>query len=276
MSKEIKSKAAAPKSNMPLLIIGAVLVGAVIGGIWYYNNQKAAPATANTNTNTAANTAKPTNAIPANAPAGATPPNMSGSQTASVVLEEFADFQCGSCAAANPIMNEVKSLYGSRIKFIFRNYPLSIPAHDKAYEAAAAAEAAGLQGKFWDMQNLLFVNQQAWTAAPAYKQMWKGYAEKIGIDVAKWESDTIGLAAKGRVDADLARGKVIGVNSTPTLYINGMMVPYSEMTVPKLKTIIDAELAKATSAPAQTAPAQTAPANTASNTAAPANANSSK
>ncbi len=271
MSKEIKSKAAAPKSNMPLLIIGAVLVGAVIGGIWYYNNQKAAPATANTNTNTAANTAKPTNAIPPNAPAGATPPNMSGSQTASVVLEEFADFQCGSCAAANPIMNEVKSLYGSRIKFIFRNYPLSIPAHDKAYEAAAAAEAAGLQGKFWDMQNLLFVNQQAWTAAPSYKQMWKGYAEKIGIDVAKWESDTIGLAAKGRVDADLARGKAIGVNSTPTLYINGMMVPYSEMTVPKLKTIIDAELAKATSAPAQTAPA-----NTASNTAAPANSNSSK
>lgn len=271
MAKEIKTKAVAPKSNMPLLIIGAVLVGAVIGGIWYYNSQKSAGVSSNTNT-TASNSAtpaKPTNTIPPNAPAGASPPNMSGSQTAAVTLEEFADFQCGSCAAANPVLNEIKSLYGSRIKFIFRNYPLSIPAHDKAYEAAAAAEAAGLQGKFWDMQNLLFTNQQAWTAAPSYRQMWKGYAEKIGIDVAKWESDMVGMAAKGRVDADLARGKAVGVNSTPTLFVNGMMLPYSEMAVPKLKVIIDAELAKSTGAPAaaantaNSAPANAAPANSA-------------
>ena len=182
---------------------------------------------------------------------------MSGSATSSVVLEEFADFQCGSCAAANPIMSEIKSLYGSRIKFIFRNYPLSIPAHDKAYEAAVAAEAAGLQGKFWDMQNLLFVNQQAWTASPGYKSTWRGYAEKIGIDAAKWESDMAGIAAKGRVDADIARGKVLGVSSTPTLYINGVAIPYTEMTVPKLKPIIDAEIQRLTAPKEQPAAANT-------------------
>lgn len=250
MTKEIKSKGNEPRSNAPMLIIGAVLIVVLLGGWYYYSSQKA-PAVANTNSaNTpAANAAKPTNTIPPNAPAGASPPNMAGSQTAAVTLEEFADFQCGSCAAANPVMSEIKSLYGSRIKFIFRNYPLSIPAHDKAYEASVAAEAAGLQGKFWDMQNLLFANQQAWTAAPSFKQIWKGYAEKIGIDVAKWEADMAGIAAKGRVDADLARGKALSVNSTPTLYINGMSVPYSEMSVPKLKTIIDAELQKGATAP---------------------------
>lgn len=273
MAKEIQSKSAGTKSNAPLFIIGGVLLAVVIGGIWYYNSKSQSTANSNTNSanRTAANNNANRSAIPANAPPGASPPNVAGSQTAAVSLEEFADFQCGSCAAANPIMSEIKSLYGSRIKFVFRNYPLSIPAHDKAYDAAVAAEAAGLQGKFWDMQNLLFQNQQAWTSAPSYKQMWKGYAEKIGIDVAKWEADMLGMAAKRRVDDDLVRGKAIGVNSTPTLYINGMAVPYTEMTVPKLKAIIDAELQKAPSA----APA-TAANPTAANSAPAANANAAK
>ncbi|HQZ96199.1 MAG TPA: thioredoxin domain-containing protein [Pyrinomonadaceae bacterium] len=247
MTQEIKSKGKEPKSNTPFLIIGGVLVVALIGAWYLYSTSKSGTANSNVAKNTNSNTApKDKDKIPPNAPPGASPPNMVGSQAATVTLEEFADFQCGSCAAAHPVMNEIKSLYGSRIKFVYRNYPLSIPAHDKAYEASVAAEAAGLQGKFWDLQNLLFTNQQAWTAAPTYKQMWKGYAEKIGIDVAKWESDMAGIAAKGRVDADLARGKAIGVNSTPTLYINGISVPYAEMSVPKLKVIIDGELQKGT------------------------------
>jgi len=137
-------------------------------------------------------------------------------------------------------MNEIKSLYGSRIKFIFRNFPLAIPAHDKSYDAAVAAEAAGLQGKFWDMQNLLFTNQQAWTASPSYKQIWKGYAEKIGLEIPKWENDMAGLDAKTRVDADKARGTALGVNSTPTLYINGTSIQFADMNVNTLKTKIDA------------------------------------
>lgn len=259
MPKEIKSKTPQKKSNTPMLIIGAVLLGAVIGGWWYYNSQRTATTAGNANAANRANTAKPTNTIPPNAPQGASPPNMSGSATALVTIEEFADYQCGACASVNPVMSEIKSLYGSRIKFVFRNYPLSIPAHDKAYDAAVAAEAAGLQGKFWDMQNLLFANQQGWTAAPSYKQIWKGYAEKIGIDVIKWEADMVGIAAKGRVDADLARGKALGVGSTPTLYVNGTSLPFSEMTVPKLKVIIDGELQR------NTATKEQPPANTAGN-----------
>jgi len=257
-----KQKVKESKSNTPMLIIVGVLVVAALGGWWFYSSSKSAPGSA-ANSNTAANTTtKPkTNAIPPNAPLGAQPPNQAGSPSAAVRIEEFADFQCGACATANPIMNEIKSMYGSRIHFVFRNYPLAIPAHSKAYDAAVAAEAAGMQGKFWDMQNLLFQNQQAWSTADTYKQMWKDYAQRIGLDVPKWETDMIGLGAKGRVDEDLKRGKAIGVSSTPTIYINGNMVPYSEMNVQSLKTIIDVELQKAT-APAPGAQ-QPGPANAA-------------
>lgn len=240
-----------------MLIIGAVLVA---GGLfaWYmFSSAKSAPRS-NTNTNTAANskvTPVKADSIPPNAPPGANPPNQAGSPSAAVTLEEFADFQCGSCAAAHPIMNEIKSTYGSRIRFVFRNYPLSIAAHDKAYEAAVAVEAAGMQGKFWDLQNLLFNNQQIWTAAPTYKQIWKDYAAKVGLDVAKWENDMAGIAAKSRVDADIARGRAIGVNSTPSVYINGSAVPYTEIKVASLKALIDAEIQKSNAANAPAQPA---------------------
>src|SRR6266446_1899240 len=102
------------KSNTPLLIIGAVLIIAVIGGIWFYGSSKQSPAT---NTNRVANStnAVKTSQIPANAPQGAQPPNQAGSPTAAVTLEEFADFQCPQCAAKHPVMNEIKSMYGTRI-----------------------------------------------------------------------------------------------------------------------------------------------------------------
>jgi len=233
-------------NKTPILIIGIVLVIAVIGGVLYYNSSKTTPTTSNSNkpANTTA-AAKPSPiTIPANAPSGATPPEQMGSPNAAVTLEEFADFQCGACAGAHPTMNEVKSMYGSRIHFIYRNFPLQIPAHDKAYEAALAASAAGMQNKFWDMQNMLFSNQKAWTADSAYKQIWKGYAQKIGLDVAKWENDMNGFGAKNRVEADIARGKAINLSSTPTLFINGVSVPFSDMRVESLKALIDAELQK--------------------------------
>jgi protein-disulfide isomerase len=247
----MKNEKKETKSGAPMIIIGVVFVAALIAGWYWISTSKTTPK-ANTNANAPA--AK-TPGIPANAPLGASPPNQAGSPTASVTVEEFADFQCGSCAAANPILSEIKSAYGSRIRFIFRNYPLSIPAHDKAYDAAAAVEAAGMQGKFWEMQNQLFSNQQTWTSNPNYKQMWKEYAQKLGIDVVKFEADLIGMAAKGRVDADLARGRALNVNSTPTVFVNGISVPFNEMKVDSLKRIIDAELAKAPAANPAAAPA---------------------
>lgn len=234
-----------------MLIIGAVVLVGAIGAFWFYSNAKT-PTNSNRTPNSNA-TPKPTG-TPANAPAGATPPNMTGSPTALVTVEEFADFQCPTCATTHPMMNEIKSIYGNRIKFIFRDFPLAIPAHDKSYEAAVAAEAAGMQGKFWDMQNQLFTNQQVWTANPGYKQIWNDYAQKLGLDVAKFQSDMAGIAAKSRVDEDIKRGKGLNVNSTPTIFVNGVSVDTKDFNVNGLKFIIDSELQKAAK-PADAAPA---------------------
>ena len=239
------------KSGIPMAIIGLVLLVVVVGGAWYYSTMKTTT-TPKANANVA-NAAK-TPGIPVNAPVGAQPPHLAGSPTASVTIEEFADFQCGSCAAAHPTMNEIKAMYGSRIRFIFRHYPLAIAAHDKSYDAAVTAEAAGMQGKFWDMQNLLFTNQQAWSANPNYKQTWNEYAQKIGLDMAKFQDDVIGLAAKGRVNADMERGRALSVSSTPTIFLNGISVPFKDVTVSGMKALVDAELQRTSSANQTAAP----------------------
>ena len=261
-------------SGLPLIIIGLVLVVAV-GGAWWLYNRNAAPARKSPTGNTAgANTAR----TPATVNAlGAQPPNLLGSPNATVTVEEFADFQCPTCGIKHPMMKELVSLYGSRIKFIFRNYPLAIPAHDKAYDASVAAEAAGLQGRFWDMQNLLFTNQQAWSSNPEYRKTWEGYASQIGLDIERWKTDMAGLNAKARVDADLQRGRALNVSSTPSVFVNGMMIPFEQMTIEGMRVVIDGELQKAqssqqsqptsgamtTTSPVAAAPStQTSPANT--------------
>jgi len=180
---------------------------------------------------------------------------MLGSPTAAVTVEEFADFQCPSCGATHPAMKEIQQIYGSRIKFIFREFPLTM--HDKAYDAAAAAEAAGMQGsdKFWAMHNLIYTNQKSWSVDPNYKQVFAGYAQQIGLDVAKFQTDAAGLPAKNRIDADLARGRGLNVSSTPTVLVNGQSIPYPEMNVQGMRQFIDAEIQKTQGQPASANPA---------------------
>jgi protein-disulfide isomerase len=257
--KEVKKN----NSGLPLIIIVLVLGGVVFGGWWLYSSSKSA---SNSNANRAnANTQRPQ--VPANAPIGANPPNMLGSPTAAVTVEEFADFQCGSCAAVHPTMKEIQSIYGSKIKLVFRQYPLQM--HDKAYDAAVAAEAAGIQGKFWAMQDQLFINQLAWSQNPNYRQLWSEYAQKIGLDVQQFQNDVSGIAAKSRVDQDMARGRALNISSTPTILINSQPVPFPEANVAGLRRIIDAELQKALATQSQGARPAEAPAN-------PANASNSQ
>jgi protein-disulfide isomerase len=167
---------------------------------------------------------------------------MLGSPTSSVTVEEFADFQCPTCGAMHPVLKEVQTSYGSKIKFIFRNFPL--PMHDKSYDAAVAAEAAGMQGKFWQMQDQLFSNQKAWSTQTPNNQIWLDYAEKIGLDIEKFKTDVAGIAAKSRVDQDVARAKALNVGSTPTVFVNGQMVPLEDFNAAGFRRIIDAELQK--------------------------------
>jgi len=254
-------------SGLPLIIIGIVAV-AVIGSIyWYYNSTKSTPNSNKARANTSNQSRESQMAAAATAPPGAQPPNLLGAPTASVTVEEFADFQCPSCGTMHPVMKEIQQIYGSRIRFIFRQFPLQM--HDKAYDAAVASEAAGMQGsdKFWAMQNLLYTNQKDWALDKNFRQTLAGYAQSIGLDVGKFQSDSAGLPAKKRVDDDLARGRALNVGSTPTILVNGQSIPAPEMNVASLRNFIDAELQKA-AAPRnanQPAPAAANPAAAPSN-----------
>lgn len=182
--------------------------------------------------------------IPPDTFKGAEPPTRAGSPDATVQLEVFVDLVCPQCAVKNPIFNEIRELYGNRISWVFRHLPLDIPSHEKSYDAAIAAEAAGFQGKFWQMQDLLLGNQNVWNISPNYKAIWKGYARRLRLDVKKWEDDRAGMPARMRVDADKARARSIGVNTTPTLFLNGVEIPFVKLTFDELTAAIDAELAK--------------------------------
>lgn len=252
MNNEIKSnKNNGGNSSTPLIIIGLVLVAALAGGWWLYNSSSSKPAV-KSNTNTATAKATPDNSYQT-APAGATPPNMLGSPTATVTVEEFADYQCPTCAVQHPKMREITGLYGNRIKYIFRSFPLT-QIHKNAYEAAVAAEAAGLQGKFWAMQDQLFNNQQTWANSSEARKIFEEYAQKIGLDSGRFQSDVAGLPAKTRVNKDLERAAGAKVGGTPTIYINGNKLIPEQTEVGAMRQLIDAELQKASGQNAPTAP----------------------
>lgn len=233
-----------------LAIIGLIFVSAAVlsgcGGGGSSNNGS---------NNARANTTKSPNAAntpSANIPAGAVPAHYKGGAAAAVTVEEFADFQCPTCAVLHPTVQQIQAAYGDRIKIIFRNYPLQ-QLHPKAYDAAVAAESAGLQGKFWDMQNLLFNNQQAWATSSDHRQMFEEYAQRLGLDVEKFKDDMAGMAAKQRVDKDLERARAMNIGGTPSFLINGNPLPSDKLDFNSMRQMIDNELVKAQ---AQQAPPQ--------------------
>lgn len=224
------------KLNFLLTIIGLVLLAVFIGAC----SENSTVGSSNTSTNNGANKPDPDTKwreIFAKAPQGSTPPNTKGAPNALVTIEEFADFQCPTCGSMHPKVQEIRAAFGDRIRIIFREFPLQM--HPHGYDAACAAEAAGMQGKFWEMQNKLFTNQAAWSNATDARKIFTDYATELGLDAAKFSDDMIGLPVKNRVDADLQRGRALAVSSTPTFYINNK--PY-EGDLNSLRTAIEAEL----------------------------------
>lgn len=253
-------------NNTPFIIIGLVLLAVIAGGWWFYSSSQVKPTTgnaSNTKTPTQANSQQtPVNSEEAakkiyeNAPSGAQPPHFLGSPTATVTVEEFADFQCPTCATIHTLMKQINSNYGDRIKFIYRNFPLT-QIHANANNAAAAAEAAGRQGKFWDMQNLLFVNQKEWSNSPNPQDIFEKYATTIGLDVEKFKSEYVSMSVRSRIMNDVARARALAVDSTPTIFVNGKKVPFEQMTQQGLSAIIDNELKTAKNSDESNSKAQT-------------------
>lgn len=140
--------------------------------------------------------------------------HVRGAPMAPVTIVEFSDFQCPFCAAAYPELERIISQYEGRVKLVFKHYPL--PSHSRAQYAARAAEAAGRQGKFWEMHDILFDNQRKLEDGDL-----KRYAEMLGLDMERFEADMTEAATAERVAADRTLGERLGVDGTPSIFVNG-------------------------------------------------------
>ncbi len=142
-----------------------------------------------------------------------------GNKESKVILVEYSDFQCPACAAYFPAVEQLNKDLGDKFVFVYRHFPLN--QHPNARPAALAAEAAGKQGKFWEMYNLIFDNQTVWSGSVAAADIFGGYARQLGLDLIRYSSDLKDPILKTKIEADFQSGLALGVNATPTFYLNG-------------------------------------------------------
>jgi protein-disulfide isomerase len=191
------------KSYLPVGIIAAVLVAALIAGLFLYKARRTPPGLQ------VASTAKP----------GAEPPHVRGDPKAPVILEEFGDFECVPCYILWPALRNLEKDYGDRLAVIFRQNPM--PQHTHAIDGARASEAAGLQGKFWEMHDMLYLQRALWTRAADPRAQFREFAGRLQLDVDRFDKDFEGPEVAGRVQADRERAAALGLDRTPVVFING-------------------------------------------------------
>jgi len=141
--------------------------------------------------------------------------HIQGPAEAAVTLVEYGDYQCPYCGAAYPIIKEVQARMGERLRFVFRNFPITT-SHPNAEQAAEAAEAAAHQGRFWEMHDLLYENQSR-----LGEEDLRSYAKELELDVPTFDRELAEHVHAERVREDFMSGVRSGVNGTPTFYVNG-------------------------------------------------------
>lgn len=142
-----------------------------------------------------------------------------GNKESKVILIEYSDFQCPACKAYFPLVKQIADTFKDKIAIVYRHFPL--PQHQNAQKAAYAAEAAGAQGKFWDMHDLLFKNQENWADKSNADEILLSYAKELKLDEEQFKKDKESKAIKEKVNADLSSGQEAQVNSTPSFFLNG-------------------------------------------------------
>ena len=212
-----------------LAIIGVIVV--LFVGIVIYNNHKG--------NNNSGNAGQPTN-------------HVEGDLTSKVTLVEYGDYECPVCESYFTTVQQVQEQFNSQIKFQFRNLPLS-SIHPNAIAGARAAEAADLQGKFWQMHDMLYTaqNWDEWSTSSNPEPYFWNYAADLGLNVSKFKTDFASTEVNNRIQADLAAFSKTGEQeATPTFFLNGKYVPNSELVDPssqepsvaQFTKVIDAEL----------------------------------
>lgn len=146
-----------------------------------------------------------------------------GGDSAAVTLVEYSDFQCPACGSYYPVLKKLEEEFGNDLKVVYRHFPLT-GVHQNAYAAASAAEAAGLQGKFWEMHDMLFVRQPEWSELDDPSVKFIEYASTLEIDTDRFATDLASDQVKTLVDEDITSGNSFGINSTPTFFVNGRKI----------------------------------------------------
>lgn len=196
------------------LIIGAVLLGG------------------NPSENTPASTVEPQRLVVDYAP-------NRGNKDARVTIVEFSDYQCPACKAAYQDVERVINEYKDSINFVYRQFPL--PSHKNAKNASYAAIAAGKQNKYWEMHLKLFENQEKWSELGNPKDTFVTYAKELGLNEQQFRTDMESNETFDLVNKEVNEGNAIGINSTPTFFINGQKYP-GVLTYSQMKSAIDALL----------------------------------
>ncbi|MDQ6625885.1 MAG: DsbA family protein, partial [Verrucomicrobiota bacterium] len=216
----------APQRYLPFVIIGVVAVTAATAGTLIYRTKHARVASLAAQTAADNRGGKP----------GASPTHAQGPEVAPVTIEEFGDFQCPPCSALAATLRTFEHDYPGKLRVIFREYPLDM--HNHARLAALGAEAAGLQGKFWEMHEQLYTKQNDWSKEEDFRPMLNRYAAAIGLDSARFAKDLESDKTQSRLKLDRERATSLGVNATPTVFINGQLVPPNLRTTEGLRTAI--------------------------------------
>jgi len=164
-----------------------------------------------------------------------------GPDTAPVRLVEFADLQCPACARTQPLIEQAHAEFGDQLQIVFRHYPLTSHRHSQL--AARTAEAAGAQGKFWEMAHKLYEEQTSWSGVGDPTSLFEGYATELGLDISQLQTDRDRQELIDHMRLDMGDGDQLGVRGTPSMTLNG-----EELEIPadyqELSDAIRAQLAK--------------------------------
>ena len=180
----------------------------------------------------------------ANVQSGDIADHVYGKADSKVVLIEYGDYQCPGCGSAYPNVKAVTEKYKDQVAFIFRNFPIT-SLHPNARVAAAVAESAGLQGKFWEMHNKLYETQSSWETLNSSERtdFFVNYAKQLGLNTDTFKTDLASAKVNQKISYDQAIGKKINVNATPTFYLNGKCLDQSSWSdQDKLDATIVAEM----------------------------------
>ncbi|MDB5260259.1 MAG: thioredoxin domain protein [Candidatus Nomurabacteria bacterium] len=164
-----------------------------------------------------------TNSAPVGEPSITETDHVRGNLAGTVTLVEFGDFQCPACGAYEPLVRQITKDNGDILKVVFKHFPLT-QLHQNALIAAKASEAASIQGKFWEMHDILYDKQAEWQGSLNARDMFLTYAATLGLDAAKFQADINSTEVENKVLSEYKEGLSLKVNSTPTFFVNGKKI----------------------------------------------------